>query len=213
MSTNYWVMLTPKQARFVEEYLLDLNGKQAAIRAGYSPKTAEVQGSRLLGRPAVQAAVDAAIQARSRRTEVTADRVVTELAKIAFANMRDYSPRLGEMIDLHRLDQDRAAAIEEITIDEVVDPAGVLHRRTRLKLHDKLAALTNLARHLGMFVDRHGAENSIEHEVMMMTPEERLARAEEIIERGKKYLPAFEALMQKREARRLRLVSGATEPC
>jgi phage terminase small subunit len=150
------------------------------------------------------------MQARSRRTEVTADRVVTELAKIAFANMRDYSPRPGEAIDLHRIDRDRAAAIEVITIDEAIDPAGVLRRRTRLKLHDKLAALTSLARHLGMFVDRHGAENSIEHEVMMMTPEERLARAEEIIERGKKYLPAFEALMQKREARRLRLVAGAT---
>jgi phage terminase small subunit len=148
-------MLTPKQAQFVEEYLVDLNGKRAAIRAGYSAKAAEVQASRLLRNANVQQALHAAIQARSRRTEVTADRVVTELAKIAFANMQDYSPRPGETIDLHRLDQDRAAAIEVITIDEAVDPAGVLRRRTRLKLHDKLAALMSLARHLGMFIDRH----------------------------------------------------------
>jgi phage terminase small subunit len=191
-------MLTPKQTRFAQEYLFDLNAKQAAIRAGYSPKTAEVQGSRLLGHPNVQAAVDAAMQARSRRAEVTADRVVTELAKIAFADMRDYWPRAGETIDLHRLDQDRTAAIEEITIDEAVDPAGVLHRRTRLKLHDKLAALTNLARHLGMFVDRQIPENSIEHRVMMMTPEERVEMAQQILEKGRKYLPAYEEWERKR---------------
>jgi hypothetical protein len=138
------------------------------------------------------------MQARSRRTEVTADRVVTELAKIAFANMRDYSPRPGETIDLHRIDRDRAAAVEELTIDEVVDPAGVLHRRTRLKLHDKLAALVSLARHLGMFVDRHVPENSIEHKVMMMTREERAEMAQQILEKGRKYLPAYEKWERKR---------------
>jgi hypothetical protein len=62
-----------------------------------------------------------------------------------------------------------------------------------------------------MFVDRHVPENSIEHSVMMMSREERLRRAEEIIENGRRYLPAFEELERKREARRLRLVSGATE--
>jgi phage terminase small subunit len=159
-------MLRPKQARFVEEYLLDLNGKQAAIRAGYSPKTAEVQGSRLLGHPNVQAAVDAAMQTRSRRTEVTADRVVAELAKIAFADMRDFWPTEGDTLDLSRLDQDRTAAIEEVIIDEAIDSAGTLHRRIRVKLHDKLGALTRLARHLGMFVDRYFVAGSIEAKVM-----------------------------------------------
>jgi phage terminase small subunit len=191
-------MLTPKQAQFVEEYLVDLNGKRAAIRAGYSAKAAEVQASRLLRNANVQQALHAAIQARSRRTEVTADRVVTELAKIAFANMRDYSPRPGETLDLHRLDQDRTAAIEEITIDEAVDTAGVVHRRTRLKLHDKLAALTNLARHLGMFVDRQVAENSIEYKVMRMTPAERDEMVQQILEKGRKYLPAYQEWERKR---------------
>jgi hypothetical protein len=117
---------------------------------------------------------------------------VTELAKIAFANMQDYSPRPGETIDLHRLDRDRAAAVDELTVDEVVDPAGVLHRRTRLKLHNKLAALTSLARHLGMFLDRPVPENSIERKVMMMTREERAEMAQQILEKGRKYLPAYE---------------------
>ena len=88
--------------------------------------------------------------ARSKRTEVSADRVVTEFAKIAFANMRDYLPVKGEPLDLSRIDQDRMAAVEEIAIDESVGDFGVLRRRTRLKLRDKQAALAALARHLGM---------------------------------------------------------------
>jgi phage terminase small subunit len=197
MNTKYPPMLTAKQTLFVEEYLVDLNGKQAAVRTGYSAKSAEVQASRLLRNTAVQAALGEAMQARSQRTKVTADRVVAELAKLAFADMRDYWPRPGETIDLHRLDEDRTAAVEEISISETVDPAGVLHRRTRLKLHDKKGALDSLARHLGMFVDRHVAEESFEHRVKNMTSEERLALIDEIMERGKKYLP----LLQETRAR------------
>ena len=191
-------MLTSKQSRFVEEYLIDLNGKQAAVRTGYSAKSAEVQASRLLRNTVVQAALGEAMQARSQRTEVTADRVVAELAKLAFADMRDYWPRPGETIDLHRLDEDRTAAVEEISISETVDPAGVLHRRTRLKLHDKKRALDSLARHLGMFVNRQVAESSFEHRVRNMTSEERLALIDEIMERGKKYLPLPEEYKRKR---------------
>ena len=190
--------LNPKQKRFVEEYLIDLNGRQAAIRAGYSPKTADVQASRLLRNAKVQKAIEAAMYARSKRTEVSADRVVEELARIAFANMRDYWPRPGETIDLHRLDQDRTAAVEEFTVVEAVDTAGVLRRRTRLKLHDKIAALTSLARHLGMFTDGVGHKSSIEARVSAMTPEERVACANELLEEAQKYLPLYEEWERKR---------------
>ena len=184
-------MLTPKQSRFIEEYLIDLNGKQAAIRAGYSAKTAEAQAARLLRYVKVQQALQTAIEARTKRTEITADRVMVKLARIAFANMRDYWPKEGETLDLHRLDQDRTAAVEELTVVETVR-GGVLHRRTRLKMHDKLAALTNLARHLGMFSNQRVAEGSIEHRVMRMTPAERVVCAEQLLENARKYLPAFE---------------------
>src|SRR5208282_5119583 len=112
------MMLTLKQARFLEEYLVDLNGKAAAIRAGYSPKSAEVQASQLLRNSKIRVALEDAMQARSKRTQVTADRIVADYARIAFANMRDYWPRKGETIDLQRLDQDRMAAVEEIIMDE-----------------------------------------------------------------------------------------------
>ena len=190
-------MLTPKQSRFIEEYLIDLNGKQAAIRAGYSAKTAEAQAARLLRYVKVQQALQTAIEARTKRTEITADRVMVELARIAFANMRDYWPKEGETLDLHRLDQDRTAAVEELTVVETVR-GGVLHRRTRLKMHDKLAALTNLARHLGMFSDRRVAEGSIERRVMRITSVERVACAEQLLERARKYLPEFDEWQIKR---------------
>src|SRR5271163_476374 len=185
-------MLNRKQARFIEEFIVDLNGKQAAIRAGYSPKTAEVQASRLLSYTKVLVALEDAIQARSKRTEVTADRVITEYARIAFSNIRDYWPKKGETIDLQRLDQDRTAAVEEIIKDEFVDQAGTVHRRTRVKLHDKKAALDSLARHLGMFVDRSVHEATFEHRVLMMTSEERLALAAELFEEGRKLLPLLD---------------------
>jgi hypothetical protein len=82
--------LTPKQARFVQEYLIDLNAAQAAIRAGYSAKTARVIGHENLRKPEIAAAVEKAMAERAERTEVTADLVVGELRKIAFANMADY---------------------------------------------------------------------------------------------------------------------------
>jgi len=71
--------LTPKQARFVEEYQIDLNATQAAIRAGYSAKTAEQQGPRLLGNVGVATAIQAAQTEVSKRIEVTVDEVVAGL--------------------------------------------------------------------------------------------------------------------------------------
>ena len=82
--------LKPKQARFVQEYLIDLNAAQAAIRAGYSAKTARVIGHENLTKPDIAAAIEKAMAERAERTEVTADLVVGELRKIAFANMADY---------------------------------------------------------------------------------------------------------------------------
>ena len=75
--------LTPKQARFVEEYLLDLNATQAAIRAGYSKKTANEQGAQLLAKLSIRQAVAEAQAIRSKRTEITQDEVIQGLKKEA----------------------------------------------------------------------------------------------------------------------------------
>ena len=81
--------MTKKQKRFCEEYLIDLNATQAAIRAGYSPETAYSIGQENLKKPEMRARIDKAMAERSKRTGVNADRVVRELAKIAFVNAAD----------------------------------------------------------------------------------------------------------------------------
>ncbi|MDI9853820.1 terminase small subunit [Comamonas sp. 17RB] len=116
--------LTPKQARFVAEYLIDLNATQAAIRAGYSAKTAASQGARLLKQGGVARAVQAAQQARAVRTEITQDRVLQELARIAFFDIRRLYRANGSMKDPCELDADTAAALASIEVKEELERGG-----------------------------------------------------------------------------------------
>ncbi len=151
------ISLTPKQLRFVEEYLVDLNATQAAIRAGYSKRSAGIQGHENLKKPHIEAAISAAQQARSKRTEITQDTVLNELALIGFADMGDYVTitDAGEvMLDLSKLPEGATKIISEITQDEYTEGRGEGARdvkKTKLKLHDKRAALVDLGRHLGLF--------------------------------------------------------------
>ncbi len=141
----FWDMakkLTPKQRAFVAEYLVDLCATQAAIRAGYSAKTAEWIGPRLITESHVSAAIQEAMANREKRTLVTADAVITELAKIGFANMQDYVGESFSVQDIQGLTRDQAAAIQEITIDG---------DKIRFRLADKRAALVDIGRHLGIF--------------------------------------------------------------
>ena len=152
--------LTPRQAAFVREYLLDLNATQAAIRAGYSPKAARVTGPETLSKPAVATAIERAMAKRAERTEVTAERVLAELAKLAFANLGDYFNLTGNgdpFIDLTAATRDQLAALTEIQVDDFTDGRGEDARdvkRVRVKMADKKAALELLGKHLGMFTER-----------------------------------------------------------
>ena len=141
--------MTKKQKRFVEEYLIDLNATQAAIRAGYSPDSAKEIGSENLTKPDIAKAVDQAIAERSRRTGVNADRVVRELAKIAFVNA-------GEVVDLDtallmdKISDDDMAAIQSVKV-KTFGEDGI---EREVKLADKLKALELLGKHLGLFKDK-----------------------------------------------------------
>jgi phage terminase small subunit len=139
--------LTDRQRRFVEEYLVDLKAGAAAIRAGYSEKSAETMGARLRGLPHVRAAIEEAMAKRSRRLRITQDRVVTELARIAFADIRDFVDWDASGVTLRpacELGPDQTACVAEI----VENPGKGL----RIKLHGKPQALAALARHLGTAV-------------------------------------------------------------
>lgn len=155
--------LTAKQQRFVDEYLIDLNASQAAIRSGYSEATARSQGQRMLTNADIAEAVNRAIEDRAKRVGVTQDMVLRELAKMGFSNMLDYlTPRNDGLvsIDFSALTREQASAIQEVTIDQVRLPEkdekgnDVRADRVKFKLADKRGSLELLGKHLGMFKDK-----------------------------------------------------------
>lgn len=148
--------LTPKQAAFVNEYLVDLNATQAAIRAGYSEASAEQQGSRLLSNGKVALHVQAALDARAERTQVTADMVAAELARIAFSDLRDVATWGADtlaLIDSSELSEDAARSLREVVATTSQTEHGTTNR-LHVKQHDKMKALELLGKHLGMFREK-----------------------------------------------------------
>lgn len=158
--------LTPKQLLFCKEYLIDLNGTQAAIRAGYSKKTAEVQASTLLRNPKVKNYVQKLMDKRSDRIEITADRVLQEIAKIAFNNIQDYIDEGNVIKDLKSIPKDHAASVESIKIIET-EWEGGSKTSTSFKLHSKDSALEKLARHLGIFEKDNNQKGKVKISVSM----------------------------------------------
>jgi phage terminase small subunit len=148
--------MTPKQEAFVREYLIDLNATQAAIRAGYSARTANEQGARLLAHVSVRSAVQDGVSQRAERTEITADRVLKELARIAFFDIRKLYAEDGTMKLPTELDDDTAAALVGIDIQESVSgqEGGPIITTRKAKVIDRTAALTLAMRHLGMLTDK-----------------------------------------------------------
>lgn len=178
--------MTPKQQRFIEEYLVDLNATQAAKRSGYSQDTAHVIGHENLSKPEIQAAIAKRRAEVADRLHVTQEKIVAEYAKLAFSNTLDYVRVTDEgdaVIDLSALTRDQAAAISELTVEEYMDGRGEDARevkRIKFKLADKRGALDSLGKHLGMFIERH------EHTVTGMSDAERADRLVAILESARK---------------------------
>src|SRR5271169_4020449 len=137
------------------------SARQGRCRRG-SERRAEVQASRMLRKAKVQTAVKETMQARSKRTGITADRVVRELAELAFSNMSDFIEVHADgsvHIDLLRATRDRAAAIHEVVVRRSAEGSGNEGgsvKLTQIKLCDKVKALDMLARHLGMYAMSEG---------------------------------------------------------
>lgn len=150
-------MLTPKKLMFVQEYLKDLNATQAAIRAGYSEKTAGQQGDRLLKDVQVATLVQEAMDKRSVETGITAKRVLEETARLAFSDLRRLFDEHGNLRPLHELDDATAAGIAsfEVVTKRVpgAEPAEVEHV-AKVKMWDKGKSLELLGRHLKLFTDK-----------------------------------------------------------
>lgn len=142
--------MTERQKRFCEEYLIDLNATQAAIRAGYSAKTAKEQGCQQLTNLNVRARIDAALAERSKRTGVNQDRVIRELARVAFIKANDVI-NMNDATILEGASEDDMAVVSSVKVKQTFGDYEGIERE--VKLCDKLKALELLGRHMGMFTD------------------------------------------------------------
>lgn len=141
------------QRRFVQEYKIDLNATQAAIRAGYCKNTAYSMGHQLLKKLEIAEAIEHELELCCERTRVTKDKVIRELARIGFANV-------GSILDdangglLEGLSKDDLAAISSVKTKTIKGDDDELIIEREIKFHDKGKALEQLGRHLGMFNDK-----------------------------------------------------------
>jgi len=176
--------MTPKQERFVQEYLIDLSATQAAIRAGYSPKTASAVGWENLRKPEIEAAIQEARNKTAEKLEINRERLLKEYALMGFARSGDYLTINSDgepFIDLSGCSQEQLAAISETQVESYVehdpeseDPKGTrVVKKVKVKFHDKKAALDSISRILGIFEDK----STVKHEFGDLTDEELLVRA------------------------------------
>jgi phage terminase small subunit len=140
--------MEPQQKRFADEYLIDLNATAAALRAGYSPNTAAVIGYQVLHKPLVAAYVAQRQAELSRRTGISQERVINELARIALSDMKNFAewgPDGVTLKDSEGLDPADSVCVAEVSQSTSKDGGSI-----KFKLHDKRAALVDLAKHLGL---------------------------------------------------------------
>lgn len=147
-------MTTPQQRRFVTEYLRDFNATRAAERAGYSPRSARHYGAKLARRPALLAEIERIAAQRETRILVDGERVVAELMRLAFSDIRDFLEAAGGTERLKPLD---ALSTKETAAIAALRP-GDGARGPTLRLHAKTQALRALARHVGLNERRHAAD-------------------------------------------------------
>ena len=153
--------MTDAQKRFCDEYLIDLNATRA-YKVAYpnckKDETAKSAGSRLLTNVNLQNYISEKMKQREKRTEVTQDMVIKELAKIAFLDIRKLYTENGQLKNVADIDDDTAGAISSLETLEEYDGYGDDREKIgdtqKVKLLDKTKALELLGRHLGIFNDK-----------------------------------------------------------
>lgn len=165
--------LTPKQQRFVDEYLVDLNGTQAAIRAGYSAKTANEQAARLLAKASVKAAIDGAKAMRSERTRIDADHVLARLVEIDQLDVIDILDNAGNLLPIREWPKAWRQTISGVDIQEIMsgDTETVIRK---IKWPDKLRNLELIGKHVGVNAFREVVDVTVN-----VSLADRIARARE----------------------------------
>jgi phage terminase small subunit len=144
--------LTAKQLLFAKEYVLDFNATRAATSAGYSEKTAQSIGAENLTKPLLQEYITLLIQPKLDELDVSKERILNEYAKIAFLNPKDLYDADGNLLEIHEMRDEIAAAISEINVDTIYGDFPMIKRK--FKLNNKLSALNDLARYRKLLTDK-----------------------------------------------------------
>ena len=161
--------LTNRQKLFIEEYLIDLNATQAAIRAGYSVNSAHSIGNENLNKKYIKEEVEKQLAERSKRTGINAERIVNELAKIAFLNPIDVID-MNDVTITESATREDTSTISSIKVKTSKSDVGESTER-EVKVYDKLKALELLGKHIGMFSDKFKVEGAVP---VIITGEEEL---------------------------------------
>ncbi len=159
--------LTTKQLLFCKEYLIDKNATNAAIRAGYSKKTARAIGYENLTKPVIMHEIEKNLKKITDKIEISAERVLTEISRLAFANIENYVKINSDgtaSIDFSTMTSEQAAALQSIETETFADSDGNSRIKTKFKLADKRTSLDLLGKHLKLFSDKvlHEHKGSVE---------------------------------------------------
>lgn len=184
-------MMNERQRRFADEYLIDLNAEAAAVRAGYSSRYARGNAHKLVANGCIKQYIDERIEERKKRTEITQDRVLRELAIIAFSNAADYAAVVEREAFIEREDGEAIRLLDEEgnpVMYKTVEPvltANLTEEQKRalsvikkgrdgfeVKPYDKVRALELLGKHLGMFTDRVEVAGEVNNPMAGLTTEE-----------------------------------------
>jgi phage terminase small subunit len=153
---------------FVAAYLVSLNATQAAKDAGYSEKTAKSQGQRLLTNVDVAEAIEAAKKERSQRTKITQDDVLRELGRIAFFDIGKAFTPDGALKRLDEMDEDTRRALASLEVVSLTSDGEHVGTLKKVKIADKLGALSKLAQHLGMLDPKITLRGEAENPLTML---------------------------------------------
>ena len=192
MSDNNNIKLTDKQEKFCNEYLIDLNATQAAVRSGYSENTAKEIGCENLTKPNIQYRITELKEELSKKVEVTPEMLTLEWKKIAFSSIAHYHKTWIDRTDFEQLTQDQKDAIQGIETrvikkkvfadgkdkEEIVDVEQV-----KISLYSKEKALENLGKRVGYYEINNKQKTEKE-----MTPDEREKLINELINRANREL-------------------------
>ena len=183
--SSHGCSLPPRQAQFVAEYVVDFNGAQAAMRAGYSKRTARIKASQLLARPEIKQAVEAQAQQKAEQRGLEADSVVERLSEIAFGDIRELFDETGRLKKVTELSRETAALIASVGVNR----SGT----TQVKLVSRLRALELLMRHLGLLQPAVELEPARGRSVQDQKRIERMSDAD--LAKADRLLAEFEALI------------------